>query len=426
MRSAYLGIDIGTSGIRGCCIDEDAAELASHSAAMETPALNNGCSEQDPAIWWHITQQVIQRLASDLSNVEIKALAIDGTSGTVLLTDENGSALSPALMYNDQRCLNEAGQIDAIAPENSAAHGASSGLAKLLYLFNKYPNANYLCHQADWVSSKLTGSFGLSDENNCLKTGYDPVSRCWPKYIQDMGIPESLLPQVVAAGTPVGFVSEASAQSLSLSTHCKVIAGTTDSIAAFIATGADQTGAAVTSLGSTLALKLITNKPVFSAKDGIYSHRLGDNWLVGGASNSGGRVLQQHFTQQQIDDLSSKLNTSKLTGLNYYPLPSKGERFPVNDPELKPCLSPRAETDSEFFQAILEGIASIEKLGYKKLEKLSETKLNKVLTAGGGSTNTHWAKIRENLIGVPVTTAEQTEASYGAALLARQGHLQNT
>ena len=333
-----------------------------------------------------------------------------------------GTPLSPALMYNDQRAQFQANQIIKACPKDTAAIGASSGLAKALYLNERHPKAVHLCHQADWISGKLTGSFGISDTNNSLKTGYDPVKQCWPEFLQTLGLSKALLPEVVTPGSCIGLVQETTASSLGLTRDCEVIAGTTDSIAAFIATGAKNVGTAVTSLGSTLALKMITDKPVFSADYGIYSHRLGDVWLVGGASNSGGRVLQNFFTTEEIDALSSTIDPEQTTNLNYYPLPGIGERFPVNDPNLAPNMEPRPDDDVLFLHALLLGISNIEKTGYEKLEFLSDTKLTEIITSGGGSKNTQWTKIRENLIAVPVSTAKKSEASYGVALLAKQGH----
>lgn len=423
MKPAYLGIDIGTSGIRGCCIDDNATEITSASVATELAVSESGWCEQEPQIWWQGILNLIQQLTCNLDGYTIRSIAIDGTSGTVLLTDEMGTPLSPALMYNDQRALSQATEIAKIAPEDTAATGASSGLAKALYLYERHPQAAHLCHQADWISSKLTGTFGISDVNNSLKTGYDPLAMCWPEFIQKLGLPKSLLPQVVLPGTCTGLLEERVAAELGLSKNCEVIAGTTDSIAAFIATGAKEPGTAVTSLGSTLALKMITDKPVFSTEFGIYSHRLGDAWLVGGASNSGGSVLQQFFTNNTLSTLSSRLNTEHSSELNYYPLPDKGERFPINDPDLKPVMEPRPADDVDFLHALLEGIANIEKMGYEKLEALSATKLTEIITAGGGSANTQWTKIREHLIGVPVSQSKQTEACVGTALLARLGHI---
>ena len=416
-----MGIDLGTSGVRGSCINLEGIELASFQVPLELPIINGDNIQQRPEDWKQAAYDVIRHLSRLIKPLEIAALAIDGTSSTVLLCNETGQPLSPALMYNDQSCQQEAMQIAGIAPANCAAHGASSSLAKAMHLLEQHPTAVHICHQADWLAGRLTGRYGISDENNCLKLGYDSLNSHWPKWLAKLGIPKEALPRVQAPGTVVGPVQKDIAAELGLNPACNIVAGTTDSIAAFIATGASQSGDAVTSLGSTLVLKIISDKPVFAAEYGIYSHRLGKQWLAGGASNSGGRVLSQHFTQQQLDQMTPLLKSDQPTRLNYYPLPATGERFPRNDPKLKNQLSPRPEDDIQFFQGILEGIANIEVEGYKQLALLGAPFPKKVFTTGGGSCNAAWAKIREQKIGSPVITPTHTQASYGAALLARQG-----
>ncbi|KXZ44544.1 hypothetical protein GPECTOR_65g162 [Gonium pectorale] len=178
---------------------------------------------------------------------------------------------------------------------------------------------------------------------------------------------------------------------------------------------------AVTSLGSTLAVKLLSTTRVDDAAYGIYSHRLGDVWLVGGASNTGGAVLRRFFSDVQLRELTQALEPERPTGLDYYPLLSPGERFPVADPDLQPRMSPRPEDDAVFLQGLLEGMASVEAAAYRRLAEMGASPLQEVLTAGGGAANPKWTLIRQRLLGVPVRAAEQGEACYGAALLARQG-----
>jgi sugar (pentulose or hexulose) kinase len=116
----------------------------------------------------------------------------------------------------------------------------------------------------------------------------------------------------------------------------------------------------VTSLGSTLAIKLLSTKRVDDARYGVYSHRLDDKWLVGGASNTGGAILRQLFSDEQLERLSQEINPMVGSPLDYYPLQSSGERFPIADPNLAPRLLPRPESDVEFLHGILESIARIE------------------------------------------------------------------
>lgn len=89
-------------------------------------------------------------------------------------------------------------------------------------------------------------------------------------------------------------------------------------------------------MGSTLAIKLLSTTRIEDARFGVYSHRLDDKWLVGGASNTGGAVLRQIFTDEQLEKLSVQIDPMEASPLDYYPLQSVGERFPVADPNMAP------------------------------------------------------------------------------------------
>ncbi len=419
----FIGIDLGTSGVRACAINEDRQVLHLCVAELTAPKRKGSAVRQDATLWWSAVQDVLSRLFQHIDAAEVASISVNGTSGTLLACDETGNPLGSALMYNDASCTIQAETIANIAPADCAAHGNTSGLAKLMYLQQQYPDAVHFCHQADWLAGMLSGRFDISDENNALKSGYDPVERCWPNWIAECGIDMHKLPEVIPPGKHMGKVREGLFAQAELNPNCKIIAGTTDSIAAFIATGANQPGDAVTSLGSTLVLKVISPQPVSAAEYGIYSHRYGDYWLAGGASNSGGAVLKKFFSQSQLDELTPQLEPGKPTGLDYYPLAEPGERFPVNDPFLLPRMEPPAKNPLEQFQAMLEGMARIEHDGYKKLQQLGAPYPSQVETAGGGSKNTAWAQIRQQQLGVNVNTAAHSDACYGSALLAMQGYL---
>jgi len=416
----YIGIDLGTSGVRACAINHQKALL--HTCKTPLPAtIKQGRSiTQDAKLWWQATQKVLDELFKHIDPQQVKAISVNGTSGTVLVCDTQGAPLAPARMYNDAFCTEQATHIKDIAPIESAAHGASSGLAKLLYLQQQLPQAKHFLHQADWIAGKLCGRFDISDANNALKTGYDPLQSRWPDWLLQLNINMNLLPQVHCPGNAVASVSP---DLFKLNPACKIVSGTTDSIAAFIATGANKPGDAVTSLGSTLVLKMITEHPISAPGFGIYSHKFGDYWLAGGASNSGGAVLAHYFTTQQINDFTARLKPEKNTRLNYYPLLNTGERFPVNDADLAPRLEPEAKNELEFFQGILEGISQIELEGYNKLQQLGALFPTQVETTGGGSQNTAWLQMRARTLGVTVKRAQFSEACYGSALLARRGLL---
>lgn len=423
--AAYLGIDLGTSGCRGMAIDDGGQVLAESRRPLPAPERHlPGHSEQDPELWWQAVLTMLGELAAQLTDHHPTRLAIDGTSASLLLTDAGGMPLGPALMYDDSRARDQLDRIARHAPAEAAVHSASASLAKLLLLQQTLPpTARHACHQAEWVANRLTGRHGLGDENNCLKLGYDPVNGSWPDWLDALDIDRSLLPAVRSVGESLGPLGKNAARLTGLPGDLMVVAGTTDSTAAALACGMVEPGDAVTSLGSTLVIKQLSDKPIFSPAQGVYSHKILGHWMVGGASNSGGAVLRHWFTDEEIRDLSKTLETDLSSGLDYYPLLRPGERFPINNPDYPPRITPIPENRGLFLQGLLEGIAGIEKQGYKLLQELGSPPLRRVLTAGGGSVNEAWRSIRQRLLKVPVLPAAQTEAAYGAALIARHATL---
>ncbi len=419
-RDVYLGVDFGSTGCRVLAIDEGGRVIGQANAPLPASMQNGEQVTQDPMQWWKALGACLQNLLTQIDSKRIKRLAVDGTSATVLLCDKQGNPVTPALMYNDRRAKAEAERITEVASEACGAHGATGSLAKLLWLKNtkSQQRAAHLLHQADWISNRLTGSFGHSDYNNCLKLGYDAEANRWPDWFGDLSIDEAWLPQVHTPGDVLGTISADLAKAFGLPPDTEVAAGTSDGVAAFLAAGPVEPGDAVTSLGTTLVLKLLSTKPVFSPEHGVYSHRLGNRWLAGGASNTGGAVLLQYFNEDQLREMSSQLDPDNPTGLDYYPLPDVGERFPISDPNMEPRLEPLPGDSVMFLQGMLEGIARIEAQGYQLLASLGAPTLKRAWTTGGGSRNPAWTRIRERSLGVRLQRAKSDHAAYGAALLA--------
>jgi sugar (pentulose or hexulose) kinase len=410
-KPLFLGLDFGTSGARASLIDRAGLEHFQTGVSFRDNAW------QEWREWREALHELIDAIPADLRK-RIAALAFCGTSGTSLLCDEHGEPLLPAILYNDNRAIDQANRI----PGESIAASATSSLAKLMWLQEQpgTQDACYFLHQADWLALQLHGLPGLSDYHNSLKLGYDVEKLAYPSWMQASDY-ATLLPRVREPGNDYGTIAPHAASFFDLPENCLIRAGTTDSIAAFFASGASAPGQAVTSLGSTLVLKLLSRTRVESPEHGVYSHRCGNMWLAGGASNCGGNVLERIFGRERLQSLSAQLNPEQPTGLDYYPLPAPGERFPINDPTLQPRLEPRPTDDALYLQGLLESLARIETQGYRLLKTLGATPLREVMTAGGGASNTAWTRIREQMLGVPVSAAPNTEAAYGAARLAMLG-----
>ncbi len=416
----YLGIDFGTTGARSTIIDSQGTihcETEYTFADAQQPEL--------PSVWQNALSAVIEQIPPTVRN-QVRTIALDGTSSTVMLCDTDGIPVCEPILYNDARGAAVTERLRAIAPDNHTVLSATSSLAKLLWWQEGGHGGTaptVFLHQADWLAFLLHGKLGISDYHNALKLGFDVDTLCYPQWlIEGIGgakIPK--LPQVVAPGTPVGEVTAQVGDRFGFPRDCTVCAGTTDSIAAFLASGVNLPGEAVTSLGSTLAVKLLSHTRVDDSRYGIYSHKLGDLWLVGGASNTGGAVLRHFFTDIELEEYSTQIDAEKESLLDYYPLLQKGDRFPINDPNLPPRLEPRPTDSVEFLHGLLESIARIEAQGYQLLQEFGATPLTKVYTAGGGAKNAVWSAIRQRYLKVPVETPIHTAAAYGSALLAKQG-----
>lgn len=415
-----LGIDVGTSGVRTAVMDGDKLlSMARADHPLQDP------SRIDANGWWSAVESCLVKQVSALHELgldpaAITGIAVDGTSGSMVLTDAHLMPVSPALMYNSKGFEDEAAVIDTHINGPHIAKGSNSALARAMRLVSLADTTPaHVLHQADFIAAKLMGQGGHSDFNNALKTGFDPETEIWPDWIGNC-IPKTLLPKVHNPGAPIASISAEFAHGFKLSPTCMIHAGTTDSIAAFLASAPIKEGTAVTSLGSTLAIKLLSRQRIDDTSIGLYSHRLNDLWLVGGASNTGGAVLKTYFDDARLEQLSKDIDPDTPLNLNYYPLKEAGERFPINDPNLKPVLEPRPEKDSDFLQAMLEGMSDIEARCYQEIENRGGSAPTLIYTAGGGSKNDKWTKLRANRLGQTPRVPTHSEAAIGAAKLAQK------
>jgi D-ribulokinase len=415
-----LGIDVGTSGVRVVATNANHDVIAFAQTHLPEPLKNGHSITQDAALWWRAVTNVLDELRDKISFERIVAISVDGTSGTIVAVNEKGQPLAPASMYNDATAQTASAIIARVASPETAAHGVTSPLGRAI-AFQNLNGVVRILHQADWIMSQFIDQFDTSDENNALKTGYDPVSRAWPLWIEEAGFNMKLLPRVVSVGEIVGTVLPAIQFRFGFNKNTKVVSGTTDGCAAFLATGANRVGDGVTSLGTTMVIKLLSDKPIFAPQFGLYSHRIGDLWLPGGASNSGGAALLRYFNAEQISALEPFMNVREPTQHKYYPLSGVGERFPIYDPHMQSRVEPRPAADAAFLQGLLEGIAEVEALAYQRMAELSAPTLQRLFTVGGGAKNQPWGEIRAQKLKVPMKIPASDQAAVGAARLAWKG-----
>jgi sugar (pentulose or hexulose) kinase len=429
VRPAFCGIDVGTQGVRAVVVDETGRQLGMGAVAVAGDVRTGDRHEQSPEHWWTALVSAVRAALTPLTGVEVVAVALDATSGTVLVEDAAGAPRGPALMYDDGRAAEQGAR--------AAAAGAwlwdqlgyrmqpSWGLPKAVWLVENDALAagDRVVHQSDHLVRRLVGEPVPTDTSNALKTGVDLRSATWPvDVLHDLGVPPTALPDVVLPGTPVGTVCASAAQATGLPPTAVVRAGMTDGCAAQIASGALHPGQWSSALGTTLVLKGATAELVRDTSGAVYCHRHPDGgWLPGGASSTGAGVLGRHFPDAgpaELDALTDQARQLPPVSGPTYPLAGRGERFPFVAPAARGFLSPQATTPAEVFSAICHGLAYLERLAYDVLGSLGADVSGTVSLSGGATANSWWNQLRTDVLGRTTVLARSTDAATGMAVLA--------
>ncbi len=400
----YLGIDLGTTGVRVAVIDEKKDLI--YSDEIEYPTGLEVVEE-----WENCSTSLIRDIPKSIKN-NLIACSVDGTSGTIIACDYKGKPLGNALPYH-LNCPEQKDLLKKLIPQKESVGNSNSSLARALRLINLYGANILLRHQADWINGWLINNWRFGEENNNYRLGWNAVEQCWPKRYTNLQWKKAL-PKIVKSGSLLGKIASKHVFKLSLPKEMILIAGTTDANAAVLAANANSVDG-ITILGSTIVVKAFVKSPLKGI--GITNHKVAGRWITGGASNAGGAVLRKFFSNQQLLELSRQINPEFDSGINLLPLPFEGERFPVNDPTLKPVLEPRPISDSLYLHALLEGLTKIEVASWKKLQEMGAAPPKKIITLGGGARNPQWRRLRERALNIPVKTCSNPPA-YGAALLA--------
>jgi len=438
-KALFLGIDMGSQGVRLVAAGEDGIAVSWASVPFGSlPPVAPGAHEQDAAQWWPAVCRASRALLEDLRGKgygpeALAAVAVDGTSGTLVALDAAGRAVRPALMYNDARSEAEAKAINAL-PDAAALcaklgyrFASSFALAKIVWLFEREPEnfarSARLAHQADVIVGRLIGDFTVTDYSNALKTGYDLVEECWPAWFAHWTGVLERLPRVEAPGTVIGQVTREAAAETGLPVGLPVAAGASDGTAGFLASGAGTPGDYNTTLGTTLVFKGVSTELCGHPDGLIYCHKLpGGLWLPGAASNTGGEWIARDFAGEDLQALDAAGAGLLPTPVLTYPNIREGERFPFLSPEARGFCLPEPASRIERFAAGLQGTALVERLGYAVLDGIAGTAGGSVYSTGGGSRSDVWMQLRADVTGRVLYRPACPESAFGSAILAAAAH----
>jgi xylulokinase len=435
----FLGIDLGTSAVKTVLVDAAQRILATATVPLATSRPRPDWSEQDPEEWWRAVCRAIDSMRRNSADAlrDVVAVGLSGQMHGLVLLDEDGSVLRPAILWNDSRASAEVLAISEANPEFAGIAGAAPSTsfwpAKLLWLRRHEPDllarVRRMLLPKDYIRLKLTG---LYQTDGCDAGGsllLDEASRDWSEPIlAACGVAVSQLPDLVEGDQPAGMLLAPVACSWGIAGSVVVAGGGGDSATGAIGIGAIRDGDAYISLGTSAQIFVTTSgyRPAVSAGVQAFAHALSGLWFQAAAVLNGASALAWAVRMLGHDDPAPLLAEAQAQyagpgSLLFLPYLT-GERSPHNDPFARGVLfglSP-ATNSAQVIQSVIEGVAYSLADALQSLTQAG-SELRAAAIVGGGARSKFWAQIIADVIGIPVVryAGGETGPAFGAARLAR-------
>jgi len=440
----FIGIDSSTTATKALLMNEHGSVLgvASSEYSFETP--HPLWSEQSPSLWWTGTVESIRQVLAK-TNVDasaVKGIGLAGQMHGLVLLDEKGEVLRPALLWNDQRTAAQCDEIRSRLGREKliqiTGNDALTGFTapKILWVQENEPEiwkrARHILLPKDYVRYKMTGEFAIDRADGAGTILFDLAKRDWsPEVLSALNIPAEYLPKTFEGTEITGTLSPAAAKELGLSAGIPVFGGGGDQAAAAVGTGAVRAGVVSLSLG--------TSGVVFATTDGCaiepegrlhaFCHSVPGKWHFMGVMLSAAGSLRWHR-----DTFAPGMNYDTLLapaaeiqpgsdGLLFLPYLT-GERTPHPDPLARGAfvgLTVR-HTFPHLTRAVLEGVSFGLRDSFELMKNAGLKDITQVRVTGGGARSPLWRQILADVFNAEIVTVNSEEgAAYGAALLAATG-----
>jgi xylulokinase len=405
---ALVGVDVGTSAVKGVAIDEEGRVLATASADYPLSRPHPGWSEQEPEDWWRAAEDVLGRLPEG-------PVGLSGQMHGLVVLDSEQRVLRPAILWNDQRTAAECAEIEERVglarlvelTGNRALTGFTA--PKLLWLRRHEPELygriQHMLLPKDYVRLRLTGELAVDVADASGTLLFDVRRRSWSAEVcEALEIPLEWLPRAYEA-TEIG--------------------GAGDQAAAALGVGIARPGPVSVVLGTSgvvfAALPGYEHDP--QARLHAFCHAVPDTWHAMGVmlSAAGSAAWLRGVLSAELEDLEEEAEgwPPGTEGLLFAPYLA-GERTPHPDPDARGAFTGLTVSHDRgaLWRAMLEGVAYGLRDSLELLRELgARPEIGRV--SGGGARSELWLRILASVLGLPLETTESEEGSaFGAALLA--------
>lgn len=439
-----LGIDLSTTGAKALLLDHDGNVVSSATTPLNLSTPHPLWSEQEPREWWLTTTNTIaEALArANASGADVVAIGLTGQMHGLVLLDDRGEVLRPAILWNDQRCGAECDEIRARVNRSEliqiTGNDALTGFTapKILWVERHEPDIyrriRHVLLPKDYIRYKLTGTLAMDKADGSGTMLFELRKRTWSSQILNaLNISADWLPQTFEGHETTGEVTTEAASSTGLRPGTPVVAGGGDQSTQAIGTGVVRPGTIAVTLGTSGVVFAATESALIEPEGRLHAfcHAVAGRWHLMGVMLSAAGSLQWYRDKLACDRSFAELVDEAARvpagseGLLFLPYLS-GERTPHPDPLARGAwigLTMR-HGQAHLTRSILEGVAFGIKDMFCLMREAGLGPIEEVRVSGGGAKSSLWRQILADTLDAELVTVNTTEgAAFGAALLAGAG-----
>lgn len=434
--SFFIGMDIGTTGIKAVVTDDSGKIIEIFSRQLDIESQKHGWMEQNPEKWFEKTVEI---LAEIHSKYETEAMSFSGQMHSLVIVDGDGDIIRNAILWCDQRTSTQCKYItDILGGEkevilrigNPILEGFT--LPKIIWLMENEPE-NYLRIKKimlpkDYIIYRLTGSW-CTDHSDASGTAcYGVDKRDWDyEMLERLNLKSEIFPEIKDAGTLVGKIDGKVAAKYGLP-RIKIYMGGADNAVSAYGSGVVSEGDCMVSIGTSgTVLAVGESSPDLSGRIHYFNHvKRNTSYLMGvmlSAAHSLNWFKGKMGNDTEWIEIENEVGKrlGKNSGMLFLPY-LNGERTPHRDPNAKGVLFGISSSSDEYdvFKAVMEGVVFGLRDSFELIK--NRIKIKNVKVVGGGSKNTVWMKMLADNLKTILEIPEIDEGgAYGAALLAING-----
>jgi len=435
--SLYLGVDIGSSGVKAMLLSLDKKIIAEATVSIDLHSRRPGWAEAESNDWWKALRSLVPELLMKANEAasSIKAVAISGMVPAVLFLDEKKSSLRSAILQNDARAVTEIDELRESLSNFNVLEKTGSVLSQqsvaptVLWISRHEPevwgSTRYVVGSYDWMAIALGAEVHV-EANWAMESGLYGFDRLPLQEVQDAThLTWTPLSVVKIPGTVVGVVSTAAAAATGLARGTKIVVGGADHVLSAYGAGLINNGDCLVKLGGACDILAVSDEKLLDPRLYLDIHPAPDKWLPNGCMATSGSLLRweekifENVTLASLDQLARESKPGSLLALPYF----LGEKTPLHDASLRGVIAglhlgtTRGDLHRSFLEAIAYGVRH-------HFEVFAECglKLNSPRITNGGSKSTLWKEIMADVLDLElIPIIGHPGASFAAAIIAAIG-----